>query len=75
MISQMPSYTSFAAKHSGKRAFDMAGVKHEDLDLAMIYDSFTYTVLLSLEELGSAARVRVAISSAASARLRAAISR
>ncbi|HEX7102441.1 MAG TPA: thiolase, partial [Nitrolancea sp.] len=52
MISQMPSYTSFAARHSGRRAFEMAGVKHDDIDLAMIYDSFTYTVLLSLEELG-----------------------
>jgi acetyl-CoA acetyltransferase len=56
MISQMPSLTSFAAKHSGRRAFEMAGVKHSDLDLAMIYDSFTYTVLLSLEELGFCAK-------------------
>jgi acetyl-CoA acetyltransferase len=52
MISQMPSYTSFAARYSGKTAFEMAGVTHDDIDLAMIYDSFTYTVLLSLEELG-----------------------
>jgi acetyl-CoA acetyltransferase len=52
MISQMPSLTSFAARHSGQRAFEMAGVSRDDIDLAMIYDSFTYTVLLSLEELG-----------------------
>jgi acetyl-CoA acetyltransferase len=56
MISQMPSYTSFAARYSGKTAFDMAGVTHDELDLAMIYDSFTYTVLLSLEELGFCAK-------------------
>jgi len=52
MISQMPSYTNFAARHSGARAFEMAGITRADIDLAMIYDSFTYTVLLSLEELG-----------------------
>src|SRR5438093_819985 len=56
LISQMPSLTSFAAKGSGERAFAMAGVTHDDLDLAMIYDSFTYTVLLSLEDLGFCAK-------------------
>lgn len=52
MISAMPDFTSFAAKVSGAEAMKMAGVTHEDLDLAMIYDSFTYTVLVTLEELG-----------------------
>ena len=56
LISQMPSMTSFAAKTSGRRAFEMAGVRHDELDLAMIYDSFTYTVLLTLEELGFCAK-------------------
>jgi acetyl-CoA acetyltransferase len=29
-----------------------AGLKHQDIDLTMIYDSFTYTVMLTLEGLG-----------------------
>ena len=56
MISQMPSLTSLIARETGPRAFEMAGVKHDDFDLALIYDSFTYTVLLTLESLGFCAR-------------------
>jgi len=52
IISQMPDLTSPISKNTGSRAFDMAGVGHSDIDLAMIYDSFTYTVLVTLEALG-----------------------
>jgi acetyl-CoA acetyltransferase len=52
MISQMPDYTQTAAKISGKLAFERAGLTHKDIDVAEIYDSFTITVLLTLESLG-----------------------
>jgi acetyl-CoA C-acetyltransferase len=41
-----------AARQSGARAFERAGVKHSDVDLCMLYDSFTITVLTTLENLG-----------------------
>ena len=47
-----PDLLTIAAKQSGERAFAMAGVGHDDIDLAMIYDSFTITVLATLENLG-----------------------
>ena len=47
-----PDLLTIAAKQSGRRAFAMAGVSHDDIDLAMIYDSFTITVLATLENLG-----------------------
>ena len=52
MISQMPDLTRTIAYQTGPRALEMAGVTHSDIDLAMIYDSFTYTVLTTLESLG-----------------------
>lgn len=52
MISQMPDLTRAFGRKTGNQALSMAGLSHSDLDLAMIYDSFTYTVLVSLENLG-----------------------
>jgi acetyl-CoA acetyltransferase len=52
MISQMPDLTTTAGVVSGQRAFAMAGVSPDDVDVAMLYDSFTITVLLALEDLG-----------------------
>ncbi|MFD2421407.1 thiolase domain-containing protein [Amycolatopsis pigmentata] len=44
--------TSTGAKWSGPRAFDEAGLRPHDVHYASIYDSFTITVLESLEDLG-----------------------
>jgi acetyl-CoA acetyltransferase len=51
-ISQMPDLVRTAAVDSGRRAFDMAGLTPADVDVAGLYDSFTITVLLALEDLG-----------------------
>jgi acetyl-CoA acetyltransferase len=56
MISQMPDLTHGPGRISAPRAFEMAGVKHDDIDVVEVYDSFTYTVLLSLEDLGFCAK-------------------
>jgi acetyl-CoA C-acetyltransferase len=44
--------TYSGARWSGPIAFSEAGVKHSDIKYASIYDSFTITVLMQLEDLG-----------------------
>lgn len=44
--------THTGAVWSGPRAFEEAGVKPSDIDYASIYDSFTITVLETIEDLG-----------------------
>jgi acetyl-CoA acetyltransferase len=56
MITQMPDLTTTAGTVSGPRAFTMAGVTTDDVDLLMGYDSFTITALLHLEDLGFCAK-------------------
>lgn len=55
-ISQMPDLTTTAAKQSGARAFDLAGLKPSDVDVVQVYDAFTINVLLFLEDLGFCAK-------------------
>lgn len=51
-ILSMPDITQTPARYSGKAAFEMAGVTHDDIDVVEVYDSFTYTALVTIEELG-----------------------
>lgn len=51
-ISNMADLTVTAAAQSGPQAFQMAGVKHSDIDMLSLYDAFTITPILFLEDLG-----------------------
>ena len=50
------SLTRTVQSVAAKRAFGMAGVKPSDIDVAQLYDSFTITVLMQLEDLGYCAK-------------------
>lgn len=51
-ISEMADLLVTPAAVAGKRAFEMAALGPKDMDVLEIYDSFTITVLLTLEALG-----------------------
>ena len=51
-ISSMRSLTRTAAVESGRRAFAEAGLTPGDVDVAQLYDAFTITPVLFLEDLG-----------------------
>lgn len=55
-ISQMPDINLTAAAQSGPLALKRAGVSLADVDVLQLYDSFTITVLLTLEDLGFCAK-------------------
>lgn len=51
-ISSMPNLTVTGAARSGAQAYAMAGLGPQDIDVVQVYDAFTITTLLFLEDLG-----------------------
>lgn len=51
-LAPLDSFSYWPIRHSGRRAFQMAGLTPDDIDVAQLYDSFPITVLVALEELG-----------------------
>lgn len=51
-ISSMPDLTVTGAVESGRQAFAQAGMGPADMDVVMLYDAFTITPILFLEDLG-----------------------
>ncbi len=51
-ITQRPDMLELGLSKAAPRAFEMAGVKHKDIDLAQVYDCFTGMVIAEIEDLG-----------------------
>ncbi len=52
MITEMPELTVTPGAISAPQAFKMAGVTPKDINVVETYDSFTITVMMSLEDMG-----------------------
>lgn len=55
-VAQRPSLTETAAAVSGRIAFEMAGLAPKDIQVAQLYDCFTITPLMTLEDYGFCAK-------------------
>jgi acetyl-CoA acetyltransferase len=51
-VDQASDLTTTAARESGKRAFELAGLAPKDIDVVQLYDAFTINTILFLEDLG-----------------------
>ena len=52
VISQRPDMTTLGLAKAAPKAFAMAGVTHAEIDVAEVYDCFTYIVMCQLEDMG-----------------------
>ncbi|MCH8256353.1 MAG: thiolase [Proteobacteria bacterium] len=53
---EMDDFTATSAYASGQAAYEMAGLGADDMELALLYDSFTLTAAITAEMLGLAPR-------------------
>jgi acetyl-CoA acetyltransferase len=51
-MSQWPDFTTGPAAIAGRMAFERAGVRPDEIDIAEVYDAFTYMLLITMEDLG-----------------------
>jgi acetyl-CoA C-acetyltransferase len=52
-ISNRPSLTEMrASKRAGERAYQMAGIKPSNIDVAEVHDSYTISEIMAIEDLG-----------------------
>ena len=55
-VTNMRSFVATAAVESGKAAYEMAGLGPKNIDVVQIYDAFTISVIIGLEDLGFCAK-------------------
>jgi acetyl-CoA acetyltransferase len=59
-LTQRPTLTSTMAAQAAHTAFNMAGLKPADVDVAQLYDCFTIAVLMTLEDYGFCTKGKIA---------------